>query len=82
MSKPKGAKKLKPVERLWTYDEIAEHFRVRISTVRKWKCAGQFEIWGYKRLGKWCKIALVEDSEVALLQIKKYPQIKRIRRER
>ena len=50
---------LKPL----TYEELADACRVSVKTIRNWKSRGVFKIQGYKRLGKWKKIALVSVEE-------------------
>ncbi len=57
---------------LYTYEDIAKLFEVRVSTVRKWKQAGEFKIVGYRRLGKWAKKAIVSEEQVKLLIKTKY----------
>lgn len=58
--------------KLYTYRDMAEIFKVGISTVRNWKYAGDFKVYGYRRLGRWAREALVKESEVKLLIKKKY----------
>lgn len=61
------------IEKLfYTYDEIADLFSVRTQTVRNWKAQGLFKIIGYRRLGKWKRIAVVDANEVKLLIKKRF----------
>lgn len=58
--------------KLYTYQDIADIFKVVPTTVRNWKHQGLFKIVGYRRLGRWAKEAIVEESEVKLLIKKKF----------
>lgn len=56
----------------FTYENMAEIFKVDITTIRNWKHAGDFKIIGYRRIGKWKKEAIVDATEVRNLVYKKY----------
>lgn len=62
--------------RFYTYNEIAEIFRVKTETVRNWKSKREFQIYGYRRyvdkLGLRRKEALVTEEEVLNLCKKKF----------
>lgn len=63
-----------PLQLFYTYEEIAEIFKVEVETVRNWKHAGHFKIIGYRRLGRWRKEAVVDADEVKKLIYKKYAE--------
>lgn len=52
---------------LYTYQQIADIFGVRITTVRNWRHAKKFEILGYRKVGRWAKQALVSEEQVKAL---------------
>ena len=60
--------------KLYTYQEMSELFKVQIGTIYRWQCEKLFKVYGYRKLGKWRKEALVTESEIKLLQQKKYIQ--------
>jgi predicted site-specific integrase-resolvase len=59
---------------LYTYVDMAQLFKVKVTTIRNWQSQGLFKVMGYRRLGKWAKEAIVSEEEVKLLIKKKYVQ--------
>lgn len=57
---------------LYTYQEIADLFRVRIRTVRNWAYTKQFKVYRYRRVGPFTWEAVVKEDEVKLLMDKKF----------
>lgn len=58
--------------RLYTYKEIAGLFKVRDTTVRKWKSEGLFKILGYRKISRFHKEAVVSPLEVLKLVLQKF----------